>query len=65
MLTASAQKDLGRALSFRIVLAISLKHLFFLSTILFCRGVLGARKLWFIQFFSQNLEKSLFSNSLP
>jgi len=45
MFIASAQKYLGRLVSFNKVLVISSEALFFLSTTPFCCGVIGAEKL--------------------
>ena len=64
VLTAYAQKYFGRGVSFKRVLAISSRALFFLSTTPFCWGVLGAEKLCSIPCSSQNNSKSLFSKSL-
>jgi len=48
-----------------MVLAISCKDLFFLSTTPFYCGVLGEENSWIIPCFSQNISNGSFSNSPP
>jgi hypothetical protein len=48
-----------------MVLAISCKDLFFLSTTPFCCGVLGEENSWRIPWFSQKISKGSLANSPP
>ena len=65
MLTDSAQKDNGSPESASMVLAASIRVLFFLSTTPFCSGVLGMLNCLAIPFDTQNSSNSLFLNSVP
>jgi len=55
MYTTSTQKYLGRSYSFNIVLASSSSQLLILSTTPFYCGVLGAKTLCTIPYFSKNI----------
>ncbi|MFS7952032.1 hypothetical protein Hanom_Chr07g00602171 [Helianthus anomalus] len=63
--TASAQKVKGKPESSSMVLAVSIKVLFFLSTTPFCSGVLGMLYCLTIPFFTQKASNSLFLNFVP
>lgn len=63
--TISTQKYFGIFESLNIVLASSTRDRFFLSTTAFCRGVLGAEKLWKILRSSQNSSNDAFWNYPP
>src|ERR1044071_4910194 len=65
MLTASSQKYKGRPESANIVLAPSIKVLFFLSTTPFCSGVLATLNCLIIPLDKQKSFRVLFLNSVP
>ena len=65
MLTASAQKYRGKLYSWSIILAISTRVLFFLSTIPFYLGVLGEENVCKIPFSLQKVLNNSFLNLIP